>query len=148
MIYGNSVTENAAGVTGSIEDIPQTNLLIESYIADEVAHLSDEQIQEFCNSEEAQALIQEGNLRKKTLVRLSKNDDLSRRTTIAAFHLARAKKDPLWTKLVQNRVKERELIGQILKKYPQASKAAKMGQKEYLSKKMPLSFMRAGGSDR
>ena len=143
MIYGNSVLNE-----GAVDNIPEVNLLIESYIVDEVSHLSDEKRMEFVNSPEAQALVQEGTMRKKTLVRLSKNDDLSRRRTIAAFHRARAAKDPLWTKLVQNRVKERELIGAIVKKYPQAERDAKLGQKEYLRQKMPLSFMRSGGSDR
>lgn len=143
MIYGNDVLHE-----GAIGDVPDMNLLIESYIVDEVSHLSDEKRMEFCNSPEAEALVQEGTMRKKTLVRLSKNDDLSRRRTIAAFNRARAAKDPLWTKLVQNRVKERELIGAIVKKYPQAERDAKLGQREYLKQKMPISFMRAGGSDR
>jgi hypothetical protein len=68
---------------------------------------------------------------------------------MAAFSIARSKKDPLWTKLVKNRVQERKLIGAIVKKYGgKAEKAAKVGQRNYLKKKMPLSFMRAGGNDR
>jgi hypothetical protein len=140
MVYGNILTEN-------VEDVPEG--LLEAYIVDEVSHLSDEKIQEFCQSEEAEALVQEGVIRKKTLVRLSKKDDISRRRTMAAFSLARAKKDPLWTKLVKNRVQERKLIGAIVKKYGgKAEKVAKVGQRDYLKKKMPLSFMRAGGNDR
>lgn len=142
MIFGN------AAYGGMDEtDIPQG--FLEMCITDEVSHLSDEKIQEFCESDEAQALVEAGIMRKKTLVRLSKKDDMSRRRTMAAFTIARDKKDPLWAKLVKNRVMERKLIGDIVRKYGnQAERVAKVGQKEYLKHKMPLSFMRAGGADR
>ena len=143
MIYGNGAFNS--GIDNS--EIPEG--FLEQCIVDEVSHLTDEQIQEFCNSPEAEQMVQEGTMRKKTLVRLSKKDDMSRRRTMAAFSIAREKKDPLWAKLVKNRVQERKLIGEIVKKYgTKADRVAKVGQKEYLKHKMPLSFMRAGGSDR
>ena len=143
MIFGNAAAYGGLDET----DIPQE--FLEMCIADEVSHLSDERIQEFCESDEAQALVEAGVMRKKTLVRLSKKDDMSRRRTMAAFTIARDKKDPVWAKLVKNRVQERKLIGDIVRKYGnQAERVAKVGQKEYLKHKMPLSFMRAGGADR
>lgn len=142
MVFGNIVGEP---ITES--ELPYG--FLEACIVDEVSHLSDEKIQEFCQSPEAEALVEAGVMRKKTLVRLSKKDDFSRRRTMAAFTIARDKKDPLWAKLVKNRVQERKLIGEIVKKYGgKADKVAKAGQKEYLKQKMPLSFMRAGGADR
>ena len=142
MVFGNIVGEP---ITES--ELPYG--FLEACIVDEVSHLSDEKIQEFCQSPEAEALVEAGVMRKKTLVRLSKKDDFSRRRTMAAFTIARDKKDPLWSKLVKNRVQERKLIGEIVKKYGgKADKVAKAGQKEYLKQKMPLSFMRAGGADR
>ena len=145
MIFGSY----AYGGDGAIDESNIPEGFLEMCIADEIAHLSDEKIREFCESEEAQAMLEAGVMRKKTLVRLSKKDDMSRRRTMAAFTIARDKKDPLWAKLVKNRVQERKLIGDIVKKYgSQADKVAKAGQKEYLKQKMPLSFMRAGGADR
>lgn len=142
MVFGNIVGEPIAE-----SELPYG--FLEACIVDEVSHLSDEKIQEFCQSPEAEALVEAGVMRKKTLVRLSKKDDFSRRRTMAAFTIARDKKDPLWAKLVKNRVQERKLIGEIVKKYGgKADKVAKAGQKEYLKQKMPLSFMRAGGADR
>ena len=142
MVFGNIVGEPIAE-----SELPYG--FLEACIVDEVSHLSDEKIQEFCQSPEAEALVEAGVMRKKTLVRLSKKDDFSRRRTMAAFTIAREKKDPLWSKLVKNRVQERKLIGEIVKKYGgRADKVAKAGQKEYLKQKMPLSFMRAGGADR
>ena len=142
MVFGNIVGEP---ITES--ELPYG--FLEACIVDEVSHLSDEKIQEFCQSPEAEALVGAGVMRQKTLVRLSKKDDFSRRRTMAAFTIAREKKDPLWSKLVKNRVQERKLIGEIVKKYGgKADRVAKAGQKEYLKQKMPLSFMRAGGADR
>ena len=142
MVFGNIVGEPIAE-----SELPYG--FLEACIVDEVSHLSDEKIQEFCQSPEAEALVEAGVMRKKTLVRLSKKDDFSRRRTMAAFTIAREKKDPLWSKLVKNRVQERKLIGEIVKKYGgKADRVAKVGQKEYLKQKMPLSFMRAGGADR
>lgn len=151
MIYGNlsttGTTESVAADTGVSEEV--LNACTEMYIVDEVSHLTDEQIQEFCNSPEAEALVEAGKLRRKTLVRLSKKDDMSRRKTMAAFQLARDKKDPLWAKLVKNRVQERKLIGQIEQKYgTKAERVAKLGQRDYLKNQMTPSFMRAGGADR
>jgi len=117
--------------------------LLESYIFDELCHLTDERKQEFVNSEEAAAMVEAGIISRKTLVRLSKADDLSRRMKMASFQLAKDNDDMLWNQLVKNRIKERELIDKITTKYgSKAGKAAKIGQKKYLSKKMPIAFLR------
>ena len=70
---------------------------------------------------------------------------------MAAFTLARSAKDPLWSKLVAIQAKRKELISDIKKKYSSKSeRAALQGQKEYIKtmKKVPVSFMKAGGKDR
>ncbi len=117
--------------------------LLESYIFDELCHLTDERKQEFISSEEATAMVEAGLISRKTLVRLSKTDDLSRRMKMAAFQLAKDNDDMLWNQLVKNRIKERELIEKISNKYnSKAGRAAKVGQKNFLSKKIPLAFLR------
>ena len=127
MIYGNGAFNS--GIDNS--EIPEG--FLEQCIVDEVSHLTDEQIQEFCNSPEAEQMVQEGTMRKKTLVRLSKKDDMSRRRTMAAFSIAREKKDPLFNKLALNRVKERQLRQQIFKKYGHmADRIAKKSQVKHI----------------
>lgn len=123
---------------------------MEAYIASEVARQDTDVIREFCAPNgEGEMLVEAGKMRRKTLVRLSKNDDLNRRETMACLVLAKKNKDPLWDKLALNRVKERELLGKIKQKYAsKGTRLAKAGQKKYLSQKMPLSFMKAGGNDR
>lgn len=142
-------TNNYVSQEGSFnEDLKNPNELLEAYIADELRFAPEEKLQEFVNSPEAAAMMEAGIITRKTLVRLSKNDDLSRRTTMAAFQLAKEADDPLWNQLVKNRVREKELISKIEQKYSsRATKAARIGQKEYLKKKMPLSMMRPSGRD-
>lgn len=128
------------------QELKNPNALLESMIFDELCHLSDDKKTEFINSNEATVMIEAGLINRKTLVRLSKSDDLSRRTKMAAFQLAKENDDMLWTQLVKNRMKERELISKIVNKYgSKAERSAKIGQKDFLTKKIPLAFMRPGG---
>lgn len=127
--------------------------LIESYIVDDLIHNYDaDTIKEFCApGGVGEALVEAKVLGKRTLVRLSKKDDLDRRQTIAAFQMAREKNDPLWNKLVQYQAKRKEIIAQIKNKYASKSqRAAIQGQKEYIKtmRKVPKSFMKAGGAER
>lgn len=109
------------------------NALTESFIYAEMSKLPQEERKAFAESDEAQALLERKMITRKTLVRLSKNDDLARRVKMAAFQIAKEKKDPLWTKLVKNRVIERALIKKIVQKYGnQATRMAKISQREYL----------------
>ena len=86
-----------------------------------------EAVKTFTESAEVQALVESRRLPKKTFVRLNKMDDLQRRSHLACLVIAKNKKDPLWTKLALNRVKERKLREAIYKKY--GSKAAIVARK-------------------
>lgn len=117
--------------------------LLESYIYDEISRLSDEKRQEFVNSQEAQGMLEAGLISRKTLVRLSKNDDLERRIGMAAIQLSKESDDALYDQLVKVRIKERELLDKINAKYAnKATRVAKIGQKDYLKNKMPVAFIR------
>lgn len=128
---------------GINESLKNPGELLESYIFDELSHLTDEKKQEFINSDEAKEMEEAGIIGRRTLVRLSKQDDLARRHKMAAFQLAKENDDPLWNLLVKNRIKERELINKITTKYAsRATRVAKIGQKDYLKTRMPKNFMR------
>ncbi len=133
------------------EDLQNPGALVEMMLVDDLNSLPSEQLKEFCESAEAEALVEAQVLRKPTLMRLSKKDDEARRKKLAAFQLAKEAKDPLWDKLVKNRVMEKKLIAAIMKKYGmKAERVAKVSQKEYIKTagKMPQSFKKAGGADR
>lgn len=115
------------------QDLKDPEALTESFILDEVMNLSESDRQRFLKSEEASILEAKGLIGRKTIVRLNKLDDITRRKKMAAFQLAKEHDDILWKKLVLNRVKERQLIKAIVKKFgPKAERVAKVSQKEYL----------------
>ena len=139
-------------ITESIEKaFTDPNAVIGQMIEMEVSQLPQEKIEEFCApGGVGEALVEAGKLNKKTLVRLSKKDDLSRRKKMIALNLAKEAGDPLWDKLALNRVKERELIAKIVTKYGNKSqKLAVQAQKDFLKgAHLPASFMKAGGDER
>ena len=135
------------------EEFRDPSLLEQVFIADEVAHLPEEKIKEFCQpGGVGEQLVQEAKMSRKTLVRLNKQDDLTRRTKMGALLLAKEKKDPLYDKLVKNRLQKRQLVDKIMKKYGNKGKqVAKQAQAEYLHGKksaLPKNFMKFGGEDR
>lgn len=135
------------------EEFKDSTLLEQVMIADEIAHLPQDKIKEFCEAGGVgEQLVQEGKMSKKTLVRLNKQDDLTRRTKMGALLLAKENKDPLYDKLVKNRMQKRDLVTKIMKKYGhRGQKVAKQAQAEYLHGKkssLPKNFMKFGGDER
>ena len=126
---------------------------VECLLVDDLTHhYGIDTIREFCAPNGVgDALVEAKVLGKRTFVRLSKMDDLDRRSTMAALQLAREANDPLWKKLTIVQAKRKELIAKIKQKYSSKShRVAMVGQKEYIKtmRKVPRSFMQAGGADR
>lgn len=148
-----TIMEGASNNSIINEEFKDTTQLEECFIADEVSRLPEDKIKEFCEAGGVgDQLVQEGKLRKKTLVRLSKQDDLTRRTKMGALLLAKERKDPLYDKLVKNRMMKRDLVNKIMKKYgSKGQRIARQAQSEYLhgnKSALPKNFMKFGGSDR
>ena len=117
----------------SVEEMAQSNALMELYLVDDVLRGTSEEIKEFCESTEAQVLVEKQVLNTSTLHRLSKADDLKRRTKIAAYMLAKANNDPNFTKLVKYQKLKKQYSNAILKRYAsKAARIAKLNQKEYI----------------
>lgn len=99
----------------------------------ELASLPYEERKAIVESEEAAILEAKGMIGRKTLIRLNKNDDVSRRTSAAAYQMAKDANDPLWRKLMLHMQKKNEFKAKILKKYDsKAKRIAKQSQKDYL----------------
>lgn len=125
----------------NVGDLSNPNAMIESMIYEDAMALSDEELKEFLATE-AKVLQEKKMLGRRTIVRLSQKDDLRRRTKMAAYHIAKEKKDPLWTKLVKNRVLERKFIRAIIQKYKsQAVRLARLNQREYIKMKRGSKFL-------
>lgn len=133
------------------EDLRDNNALVEMMLVDDISRLDSDVVKEFCESPEAEALVEANVLRKPTLVRLGKKDDAKRRKKLAAFQLAKENKDPNWTKLCKNRVQEKKLINAIMQRWGQkAEREAKVAQQKYIKTagKTTANFKKMGGADR
>jgi hypothetical protein len=117
----------------SIEEMADSNVVMELFTIDDVLRGTTEDIQKFCESEEAQILVEKQVLSKPTLHRLSKQDDLKRRIKLIAYQMAKAANDPAWTKLVKSQKLKKEFAQKILNKYgKKAERVAKIAQKKYI----------------
>lgn len=125
------------------QELKNPNELMESLIYDELSMLSEQTIQKFVKSDEAKAMVESGLIGRKTLVRLSKRDDLERRIGMACIQMAKENDDILYDQLIKNRIKEKEILDKINAKYtPRASRLAIVGQRDFLKQKLPISFVR------
>lgn len=117
----------------SAEEIANSKAIMELFTIDDVLRGTTEDIQKFCESEEAQILIEKQVLNKPTLHRLSKTDDLKRRIKLISYQMAKDANDPMWAKLVKYQKLKKEYAQKILNKYgKKAERAAKIAQKNYI----------------
>jgi hypothetical protein len=111
--------------------------LVEMYFIDDISRMSTKQIKEFVESEQAKALVEKAVLTKPTMMRLSKQDDETRRIKLACYQLAKEANDPNFAKMVKYRDLWKKYRALIFQKYAnKATRIARISQKEYLKKAM------------
>ena len=119
----------------SIDEIAESNSLMGLFLVDDISRGSAKSIKDFCESAEAQILVEKQVLNKPTLHRLSKADDLKRRIKLICYQLAKAENDPNWAKLVKYQGLKKQYASKILTKYgKRAERIAKIAQKNYIAK--------------
>lgn len=96
--------------------------LIESFIVDSFLHMDSEAQKEFLESAELQSLVEAGQVRKRTIVRLSKKDDYARRLTLGAIQRAKEANSPDWKRLRKAQAMKKAAIAAILKRYSNSVK--------------------------
>jgi hypothetical protein len=117
----------------SIEEAAQSKELMGMFIIDDILRGTTEQINNFCESEQAKVLVEKTVLTKPTLMRLSKQDDQKRRVKLIAYKLAKEANDPEWKKLKKYTALRKQSIKKIMNKYgKKAERIAKIAQKEYI----------------
>lgn len=118
----------------SMEEIANSDEILEMFFVDDIMHGTSDQIHEFCESEEAKILTEKAVLKKPTMIRLSKADDEKRRTKLIAFQLAKNANDPEWAKVKKYTALRKQSIAKIMQKYGnKAQKIAKVAQKKYIA---------------
>ena len=131
--------ETAEGLEAIAADVE--NLMLQKALESvDYFENGEEALKTFSESAEVAAMLEARKMSKRTFVRLGKNDDLTRRTHLAALILAKENKDSLFKALALNRVKERKLRNAIFTKYANKAKLVAMrSQKQHIKamKKMP-----------
>lgn len=142
MLFDSIFNESVDPQEETLQDLlgDDTSVAETCFIVDEVSHLPEELIKEFCKEGGVgEALVQEGKISRKTIVRLNKADDLHRRAQIGAMLAAKNNNDPKYAKYMKYKALCRELKNDILQKYAsKGERIAKKSQKEFLSKKSSL----------
>ena len=146
-------TPNSVNDISIEESFSDMDSIIEMLIVDEVAHMDPALRKEFFEEGVAEQLVSEGKLRNKTIMRLSKQDDLTRRSKQFSLQAAKEHNDPNFAKLIQLRIKEKDLLGKIHKRWGMAGeKMAKKSQKEFLNpasskRVLPAKFLQNRAND-
>lgn len=127
----------------------QIDNINEQLLVEECLGFNEEQLNAFLESDLCQTLVTEGKMRKNTILILGKSADYNRRNKLIAFNMAKEAHDPDWEKLRKNRIIERKLIGNIMRKWGnKAKKATRVQQKDWIKNRMPANFGKFGGADR
>lgn len=135
--------------TINMESVDFNNIITDEFMQDfrenvfymEASMLPDAERQMVLEDSNIEALVEKSLIGRNTMVRLSKLDDLERRTGMATIQLAKEMNHPLYAELVKIRVKEKKILRTLDKQIgPKAARVAKADQKSYL-KTVPIGFM-------
>ncbi|MBQ8130943.1 MAG: hypothetical protein IJ193_00465 [Bacilli bacterium] len=100
------------------DGIQDQGALFETLFIDYVNHMSDDERKEFLESAEVKALCEaNGGIKRRTIVRLSKQDDYNRRITLAAMEKAKQQNSSDWKRLKKAQRARKAAIAAIVKKY-------------------------------
>jgi hypothetical protein len=134
-----SLDETYENVEGG-EGISDTAAFLEALVVDRVASMNEAERNEYMNSEEFKYLEEAGVVGRKAIVRMSKQADLDRRVMLAAMQMAREKGDNDFELLRKNRIKERQLLDRIYKKYNNMVRRDAKKAQQKLIKLSPRAF--------
>ena len=97
--------------------IVDQDALLENMLIDQMNRMTDEEFQAYTESADFQNLVEAGVLGRRSVVKMTRKDDLNRRIHLASIQMAREQGDADWEALRKNRVNERRLLKKIYTKY-------------------------------
>jgi hypothetical protein len=97
--------------------VQDATALFESFFIDYVNHMDDEERKQYLESEEVNALVEANAIGRRTIVRLSKQDDYNRRITLAAMQKAKEQNSADWKRLKKAHELKKLAIANIVKRY-------------------------------
>jgi len=135
---------NTDGVVNE-DGVQDIDALVECMFESVVSTMCDEEKSIYLGSDEVKAALEAGIIGKKTVVRLSKMDDLSRRIKLAALQKAKEDNASEWAQLRKNRIVERKLLGKIMQRYGTRVRTDAVKAQRTLLKVTPNAFTRPLG---
>lgn len=136
-----SIDESLDGVAGVGDGrIKDQQFLQECMLIDQMERMSDEEYKAYTESDEFKNLLEAGITGRRSIVKMNRQDDLSRRINLAAIQMAREQGDADWEALRRNRVQERRLLDRIYKKYSMRVRRDAIQSQKRLVKLSPNAF--------
>ena len=120
--------------------IVDQDALLENMLIDQMNRMTDEEFQAYTESADFQNLVEAGVLGRRSVVKMTRKDDLNRRIHLASIQMAREQGDADWEALRKNRVNERRLLKKIYTKYPNRVRRDAMQSQKRLIKLTPDAF--------
>lgn len=114
--------------------------LVETMLVDAICQMPDEQRKAYLESDELQMLVEAGVVGHRSITRLSKQDDFTRRLHLAALQKAKEQGDANWEALRKNRIQERKLREAIFKRYENAVRRDALQAQKRMQKLSPKAF--------
>lgn len=114
--------------------------LIETMLVDAICQMPDEQRKAYMESDELQMLVEAGVVGHRSITRLNKQDDFTRRLHLAALQKAKEQGDANWEALRKNRIQERKLREAIFRKYENQVRRDAMQAQRRMMKLSPKAF--------
>lgn len=120
--------------------IVDQDALLENMLIDQMNRMTDEEFQAYTESADFQNLVEAGVLGRRSVVKMTRKDDLNRRIHLASIQMAREQGDADWEALRKNRVNERRLLKKIYTKYSNRVRRDAMQSQKRLIKLTPDAF--------
>ena len=102
--------------------------------------MNDEDYKAYTESDEFKNLVEAGVVGRRSIVRMNRSDDLTRRIHLAAIQMAREQGDSDWEALRKNRINERRLLNKIYTKYSTRVRRSAIQNQKRLVKLNPSMF--------
>ena len=120
--------------------IVDQDALLENMLIDQMNRMTDEEFSAYTESADFQNLVEAGVLGRRSVVKMTRKDDLNRRIHLASIQMAREQGDADWEALRKNRVNERRLLKKIYTKYANRVRRDEMQSQKRLIKLTPDAF--------
>ena len=120
--------------------IVDQDALLENMLIDQMNRMTDEEFQAYTESADFQNLVEAGVLGRRSVVKMTRKDDLHRRIHLGSIQMAREQGDADWEALRKNRVNERRLLKKIYTKYSNRVRRDAMQSQKRLIKLTPDAF--------